>query len=68
MIEDILHDQARASADWSIAILRYFNPVGAHESGRIGEDPAAVPANLVPFAATEMLQFAMRVSKRQNVF
>jgi UDP-glucose 4-epimerase len=51
MVEDILRDQIRASADWSIAILRYFNPVGAHESGRIGEDPPALPTNLVPVIA-----------------
>jgi UDP-glucose 4-epimerase len=51
IIEDILRDQFRASSDWNIAILRYFNPVGAHESGLIGEDPLGVPANLVPFVA-----------------
>jgi UDP-glucose 4-epimerase len=51
MIEDILHDQFQAAADWSIAVLRYFNPVGAHESGWIGEDPQGIPGNLVPFVA-----------------
>jgi UDP-glucose 4-epimerase len=51
MIEDILRDQFQASADWSIAVLRYFNPVGAHESGWIGEDPQGIPGNLVPFVA-----------------
>ena len=64
MIEDILRDQARASAAWSIAILRYFNPVGAHESGRIGEDPAAVPANLVPLIA----RVAVEREKQINVW
>ena len=64
MVEDILRDQARASADWSIAILRYFNPVGAHESGRIGEDPATVPANLVPFVA----RVAVEREKQVNVW
>lgn len=50
-VEDILRDQARAHAGWSIAILRYFNPVGAHESGLIGESPTGVPNNLMPYVA-----------------
>ncbi|SLK16901.1 UDP-glucose 4-epimerase GalE [Arthrobacter sp. P2b] len=50
-IEDILSDLVAADTDWSVAILRYFNPVGAHESGRIGEDPRGVPNNLLPFVA-----------------
>ncbi|WP_104044889.1 UDP-glucose 4-epimerase GalE [Arthrobacter sp. ZGTC412] len=50
-IEDILSDVGHADARWSIALLRYFNPVGAHESGRIGEDPQGVPNNLLPFVA-----------------
>lgn len=50
-IEDILTDLAAADARWSIALLRYFNPVGAHESGRIGEDPQGIPNNLLPFIA-----------------
>ena len=51
MIEDILADLHRAEPDWRIARLRYFNPVGAHESGMIGEDPQGVPNNLMPFVA-----------------
>ncbi|MDR1276582.1 MAG: UDP-glucose 4-epimerase GalE [Candidatus Accumulibacter sp.] len=51
MIEEILRDLYRAEPDWRIGILRYFNPVGAHESGLIGEDPKDVPNNLVPFVA-----------------
>ena len=51
MIEDILADLYRAEPDWRIARLRYFNPVGAHESGLIGEDPQGVPNNLMPFVA-----------------
>lgn len=51
MIEEILRDLAVADASWRIAILRYFNPVGAHESGRIGEDPNGIPNNLVPYIA-----------------
>jgi len=51
MIEQILRDVAVADERWSVGLLRYFNPVGAHESGRIGEDPTGVPNNLVPFIA-----------------
>jgi len=50
-IEEILHDIARADAGWHIALLRYFNPVGAHESGLIGEDPRGIPNNLMPYVA-----------------
>ena len=49
MIEQILRDTARADDDWSVALLRYFNPIGAHESGDIGEDPQGIPNNLVPY-------------------
>lgn len=48
-IERILQDLHRADAGWDIALLRYFNPVGADASGRIGEDPGGIPSNLVPF-------------------
>lgn len=51
MVEHILGDVFRSDPDWAIAILRYFNPVGAHPSGRIGEDPNGVPNNLMPFIA-----------------
>lgn len=51
MIEDMLRDFHQAEPDWRIAILRYFNPVGAHESGLIGEDPQGAPNNLMPFVA-----------------
>ena len=50
-IEDILADLYLAEPDWRIARLRYFNPVGAHESGLIGEDPRGIPNNLMPFVA-----------------
>ena len=50
-IEDILADLGASDERWSIALLRYFNPVGAHESGRIGEDPTGIPNNLLPFVA-----------------
>ena len=50
-IEDMLVDLAASDPAWSVALLRYFNPVGAHPSGRIGEDPTGVPNNLLPFIA-----------------
>ncbi len=49
MIEEILRDIAVADDEWDIALLRYFNPVGAHESGLIGEDPRGIPNNLMPY-------------------
>ncbi len=51
MNEQILRDVSVAHPDWSIVLLRYFNPVGAHESGRIGEDPTGVPNNLMPYVS-----------------
>lgn len=51
MIEEILRDLHRADEAWNIALLRYFNPVGAHASGRIGEDPNGIPNNLLPYIA-----------------
>lgn len=51
MIEEMLRDLARAQPSWRIALLRYFNPVGAHESGLIGETPSGIPNNLVPYIA-----------------
>jgi UDP-glucose 4-epimerase len=50
MIEQIIRDLYKSDQHWKLAILRYFNPVGAHESGLIGEDPNGVPNNLMPFA------------------
>jgi UDP-glucose 4-epimerase len=49
MIEEILRDLYIADNSWSIALLRYFNPIGAHESGMIGEDPNGIPNNLMPY-------------------
>ena len=51
MIEEMLGDLYKADATWQIALLRYFNPVGAHASGSIGEDPQGVPNNLMPYIA-----------------
>lgn len=51
VIEEVLCDIASADTSWHIALLRYFNPVGAHESGLIGEDPNGIPNNLMPYIA-----------------
>lgn len=49
MMEQIMSDVQKAKSDWNVVLLRYFNPVGAHESGRIGEDPKGIPNNLMPY-------------------
>ncbi|MCW1958194.1 MAG: UDP-glucose 4-epimerase GalE [Mycobacterium sp.] len=64
MVEQILSDLSVAQTDWSVCLLRYFNPVGAHRSGLIGEDPSGVPNNLMPFIA----QVAVGRRDRLNVF
>jgi len=51
MVEWVLRDMARADERWWVALLRYFNPAGAHESGLIGEDPSGIPDNLLPYIA-----------------
>ena len=51
MVEQILEDLAQSDHEWRIATLRYFNPAGAHESGRLGEDPRGEPGNLMPYLA-----------------
>ncbi len=64
MVESVLHDLYVSDGRWNIAILRYFNPVGAHESGLIGEDPNDIPNNLVPFIS----QVAVGRRDRLSVF
>ena len=64
MIEQILKDVAFANPDWSVALLRYFNPIGAHESGLIGEDPVGIPNNLMPY----ITQVASGRLKQLSVF
>ncbi len=49
MMEQIMSDTQKADKEWNVILLRYFNPVGAHESGRIGEDPKGIPNNLMPY-------------------
>jgi UDP-glucose 4-epimerase len=64
MIEEMLRDLHRSDGRWGIAILRYFNPIGAHKSGRIGEDPGGIPNNLMPY----ITQVAAGKRERLNVF
>jgi len=64
MIEEILRDIHSADADWNICLLRYFNPVGAHKSGRIGENPNGIPNNLMPYIA----QVAVGKLEKLSVF
>src|SRR5262249_29444501 len=64
MVEQVLRDVAAACPDWRMVILRYFNPVGAHESGLIGEDPVGIPNNLMPFVA----QVAAGRRRRLRIF
>ena len=64
MVEHVLIDLATSDSSWNIAILRYFNPVGAHASGTIGEDPNDIPNNLMPFIA----QVAVGKRDKLNVF
>ena len=64
MTEQILSGMAHADADWHIVLLRYFNPIGAHASGRIGEDPRGIPNNLMPY----ITQVAVGRREKLSVF
>ncbi|MBT2665605.1 UDP-glucose 4-epimerase GalE [Bacillus sp. ISL-4] len=64
MIEDILRDLYISDSTWRIALLRYFNPIGAHESGRIGENPNGIPNNLMPY----ITQVAIKKREKLSVF
>ena len=64
MMEQVFRDVQKADPTWNTIILRYFNPIGAHESGRIGEDPAGIPNNLLPYVA----QVAVGRLKELSVF
>ena len=64
MIEDMLRDLYKADSSWNIALLRYFNPIGAHKSGTIGEDPNGIPNNLMPY----ITQVAIGKLKELSVF
>ena len=64
MLEQILTDIQKADSEWNVVLLRYFNPIGAHESGLIGEDPKGVPNNLMPY----ITQVAVGKRKKLSVF
>ena len=64
MIEQMLRDIYISDNSWSTILLRYFNPIGAHESGRIGEDPSGIPNNLMPY----ITQVAVGKREHLNVF
>ena len=64
MTEQILSGMANADSDWSVVLLRYFNPIGAHKSGRIGEDPRGIPNNLMPY----ITQVAVGRREKLSVF
>lgn len=64
MLEQILTDIQKADPEWNVVLLRYFNPIGAHESGRIGENPNGIPNNLMPY----ITQVAVGKLKELNVF
>ncbi len=64
MIEHMLRDIHHADPSWRVGILRYFNPIGAHESGMIGEDPNGIPNNLLPYVS----QVAVGKLKKLRVF
>ena len=64
MLEQVLTDLHVADPEWNVILLRYFNPVGAHESGRIGEDPTGIPNNLTPY----ITQVAVGKLKEVSVF
>ena len=61
MLEEVLMDVQKADNEWNVVLLRYFNPIGAHESGRIGEDPNGIPNNLMPYITQ------VAVGKRQEL-
>ena len=64
MLEQMLSDLHKADSEWNVILLRYFNPIGAHKSGKIGEDPKGIPNNLVPYIA----QVAVGKLERLGVF
>lgn len=64
MVENILSDLAKSDPEWKIANLRYFNPVGAHESGLIGENPKGIPNNLMPY----ITQVAVGIREKLSIF
>ena len=68
MVEEVVRDLWKSDPSWAIAILRYFNPVGAHKSGLIGEDPRNIPANLMPYLAQVAVGRLPRLTVHGNDF
>jgi UDP-glucose 4-epimerase len=64
MLEEVLIDVQKADPEWNVVLLRYFNPIGAHPSGKIGEDPNGIPNNLMPY----ITQTAVGIRKELGVF
>ena len=64
MLEEVLTDVQKADPEWNVVLLRYFNPIGAHPSGKIGEDPNGIPNNLMPY----ITQTAVGIRKELGVF
>ena len=64
MLEQILSDIQKADPEWNVVLLRYFNPIGAHKSGMIGENPNGIPNNLMPY----ITQVAVGKLQQLNVF
>ncbi len=64
MLEEVLHDVQKADPEWNVVLLRYFNPIGAHKSGKIGENPNGIPNNLMPY----ITQVAVGKRKELGVF
>ena len=64
MLEEVLMDVQKADPEWNVVLLRYFNPIGAHQSGMIGEDPNGIPNNLMPY----ITQTAVGIRKELGVF
>lgn len=64
MLEEVLMDVQKADPEWNVVLLRYFNPIGAHQSGRIGENPNGIPNNLMPY----ITQTAVGMRKELGVF
>ncbi len=64
MLEQVLMDVQKADPEWNVVLLRYFNPIGAHESGLIGENPNGIPNNLMPY----ITQTAIGMRKELGVF
>ena len=64
MLEEVLKDVQKADPEWNVVLLRYFNPIGAHKSGRIGENPNGIPNNLMPY----ITQTAVGIRKELGIF